>query len=132
MRYIAKVEGICGMSQRSHEARRRLGDQIERNRDQRGWTLRELSKRVGRDPARLSEIESGRANPSIDNLLDLGEALGLEIVFVPRERLAEALGLAGDRASALPSVPTTPSSLLDEILIEGDDDPENDVGHAPR
>lgn len=120
------------MSQRGHEARRRLGDQIERYREQRGWTLRELSKRVGRDPARLSEIESGRANPSIDNLVDLGEALGLEIVLVPRERLAEALGLAGNPASALPSVPPTPSSLLDELLIEGDDDPEDDVGHAPR
>lgn len=120
------------MSQHGHDARRRLGDQIERYREQHGWTLRDLSKRVGRDPARLSEIESGRANPSLDNLVDLGEALGLEIVLIPRERLAEVLSLTGNKATTLPSVPATPSNLLDELLIQGDDDPEDDIGYAPR
>ena len=113
------------MSQRNEKPRSRIASQIQEAREGRSWTLRDLSRRVGRDPARLSEIETGRANPSLDNLLDIADALAMELVFVPRERLpAVHAAIAGD-VHAEQSKPEPPS-VLDELLIpdEGFEDEE--------
>lgn len=131
LRYIAIITWVCDMTQKAADARRRLGHQIAQLREQRGWTLRDLSRRIGRDPARMSEIESGRANPSVDNLTDLGAAMDVEIVFVPRSRLSEVLDWTGSREFSVP-VPAKLPSLLDEILVEGDDDPEDPFGPSFR
>lgn len=101
---------------RNETPRNRIAAQIAKARKSRSWTLHDLGRRVGRDPARLSEIETGRANPSLDNLLDMADALNLELVLVPRRALAGVMAGIGD-ADLLPPPPPMGLSVLDEVLI---------------
>ena len=48
-------------------------------RAERGWTQRELCRRAEVSPGYLSELESGRKDPSPDTLLRLANAFGLSM-----------------------------------------------------
>ncbi|HEX4966099.1 MAG TPA: helix-turn-helix transcriptional regulator [Thermoanaerobaculia bacterium] len=63
-----------------------MGRRIGELRALRGWTQRELCRRTGIDPARLSRMEKG-ATPKLDELLRLGAALnaGLDDLVLPDE-----------------------------------------------
>ncbi|MFY9823546.1 MAG: helix-turn-helix transcriptional regulator [Thermoanaerobaculia bacterium] len=63
-----------------------MGRRIGELRALRGWTQRELCRRTGIDPSRLSRIEKG-ATPKLDELLRLGAALnaGLDDLVLPDE-----------------------------------------------
>jgi len=65
---------------------RAVGRRIGELRTLRGWTQRELCRRTGIDPARLSRIEKG-ATPKLEELLRIGTALnaGLEDLVLPDE-----------------------------------------------
>ncbi|HSS52306.1 MAG TPA: helix-turn-helix transcriptional regulator [Thermoanaerobaculia bacterium] len=65
---------------------RAVGRRIGELRTLRGWTQRELCRRTGIDPARLSRIEKG-ATPKLEELLRIGAALnaGLEDLVLPDE-----------------------------------------------
>lgn len=65
---------------------RAVGRRIGELRTLRGWTQRELCRRTGIDPARLSRIEKG-ATPKLGELLQIGAALnaGLEDLVLPDE-----------------------------------------------
>jgi transcriptional regulator with XRE-family HTH domain len=74
--------------------RQRLGEQIARARKERGWSLADMAKRTGRNAGRFSEMEGGKSNSTVDSLADAGLVLGMELVFVPANRLEEALAMA--------------------------------------
>jgi transcriptional regulator with XRE-family HTH domain len=65
---------------------RAVGRRIGELRALRGWTQRELCRRTGIDPARLSRVEKG-ATPKLEELLRLGAALnaGLDDLVLPDE-----------------------------------------------
>lgn len=60
-----------------------LGDTIIRGRIRNGWTQSELARIVGTKQANISRIESGLANPTIDLVHRLMQALDIEIQFAP-------------------------------------------------
>ena len=49
-------------------------------RMERGWTQADLAKRVGTRQANISRLENGLANPTLQFLQKLSEALGTELV----------------------------------------------------
>jgi transcriptional regulator with XRE-family HTH domain len=53
-----------------------LGQAIRNARQKQGWTLRELGSRAGASVSLLSQVERGSADPSLDTLRDLANALG--------------------------------------------------------
>lgn len=53
-----------------------LGRRVRELRNERGWTLRELSGRSGLSPRFLVQVESGRGNISVRKLASLARALG--------------------------------------------------------
>lgn len=56
----------------------RLAHMLRLNREQKGYTLREVQKRTGVSYARLSEIENERGNnPTIDTLERLRKLYGI-------------------------------------------------------
>ena len=90
---------------------RRVGCRIAEQRQARGWKIRELGRRAGIEPTRLSRLERGVGQLRIEELVGLCHALGVgygEMLFGegPRdedeiERLVrEARGVAspGDEA----------------------------------
>jgi len=52
-----------------------LGGRIGKLRSERGWTQRELARRAGLRPARLSTLESGTKRPNLEELARLAEVL---------------------------------------------------------
>jgi transcriptional regulator with XRE-family HTH domain len=119
-RYKEIIDRIFGMSKEI--SRRRLGAQLKQARAARGWRLQDFSRMTGRSPARLSEMETGTANSSLDSLTDAGETLGMSLVFVPMERLQDVLAMTGQAPSVRNSA--TVPSVYDEVFVDDSIDAE--------
>jgi transcriptional regulator with XRE-family HTH domain len=68
-----------------------LGLKVRAARDQRGWTLHELSRRAGLAVSYLSEIEKGKKYPKPEKLLGLASALGMAYEELVSTRVDEEL-----------------------------------------
>ncbi|KQY00468.1 hypothetical protein ASE23_21955 [Rhizobium sp. Root73] len=83
-----------------------LGSQLQTTRKARAMTQPDLAQRVGRDRARISELErdlvhSRKGKDRLTLLLDCCDALGVMPLLVPKERYADvAESLAPRRASS--------------------------------
>lgn len=58
---------------------RALGHRIVEHRTARGWKQRELARRTGIEPGRLSRIERGRAESSLDELAAFRAVFGVTL-----------------------------------------------------
>jgi len=56
-----------------------IGPRLRAERERRSMSLRELGKRVSLSPSLISQIETGKARPSVGSLYALTSALGLSI-----------------------------------------------------
>lgn len=108
------------------ETRIRIGSQLQARRSQIGWTIKDVARRVSRQPSRVSETETGKANSTIDSLAEIGETMGLSLVFVPSDRLTEVMAMLKPRSNPI-SPPTTSSNIFDEVFIPDPED-EDDAG----
>ena len=117
------------------ETRKRLGRQLAVARRGKHWRLDEIARRTGRQPARISEMETGKANSTIDMIADAGETLGMSLVFVPDDRLKEVLGLIGEPVS-LPAPTRDLPSVFEKAFVDDsldEDEAEEAIRHArPR
>jgi transcriptional regulator with XRE-family HTH domain len=62
-----------------------MGDRLRRARTARGLSLRTVAKRLGVSPSLISQVETGRAKPSVSTLYALANELGIsldELMFV--------------------------------------------------
>jgi transcriptional regulator with XRE-family HTH domain len=110
------------------ETRTFLAQQLSDARRKRGWTLKQVAARAGKQIARISEIESGAFNTKIDSLGEVGAALGMSLVFVPTSKLDAALALSDDGKTRDP-VPREWRSAHDDLFID-DRDIEDEDGDA--
>ena len=60
-----------------------------------GLSQRELSAKAGLAQSHVSQIESGSKDPGLAKLIDVGRALDLELVLVPRKMLPAVQSLIG-------------------------------------
>lgn len=110
--------------------RKRLGQQLSRARRARSWQLSQVARRTGRANSRISEMETGAANSTVDMLADAGEALDMSLLFIPNDRLDEVLKLIGE-PQVQPPVPTGPvSSVFDDAFVDDAFEDEGEVPHA--
>ncbi|MGL5713910.1 helix-turn-helix transcriptional regulator [uncultured Cetobacterium sp.] len=60
---------------------------IIKARNEKGLTQSELAKTIGTDQARISKLEKGTLNPSLDFLKRIADGLGqeLHISFIPKQ-----------------------------------------------
>jgi transcriptional regulator with XRE-family HTH domain len=66
-----------------------MGDRLRRARTSRGLSLRAVAKRLGVSPSLISQVETGRAMPSVSTLYALATELGIsldELLFVDAHR----------------------------------------------
>jgi transcriptional regulator with XRE-family HTH domain len=66
-----------------------------------------LGKKAGLAQSHLSKIERGSVDPQLSNLLEIGRALGLELMLVPKRLVpaVRALRRAGGRGGEIDPVP---------------------------
>lgn len=76
-----------------------MGERLRAARQERGLTLRELAQRLGVSPSMISQIETGRASPSVSTLYAIASELDVsldELLFNDRR----PTGQPGERAHA--------------------------------
>lgn len=55
------------------------GGRMRKRREERGLSIRALARRIGVSPSLVSQIETGKANPSVGTLLAISTELGLSL-----------------------------------------------------
>jgi transcriptional regulator with XRE-family HTH domain len=96
----AALDGAPGDRQRLRDD---LGHRLRAAREQKNIGLRELARRLGVSPSLISQIETGKTEPSINTLFAIVSELELsvnEIVFDPARHTGRASGKATPRAPA--------------------------------
>jgi transcriptional regulator with XRE-family HTH domain len=78
-----------------------LGARLREERDRRGLTLRELARRLEVSPSLVSQIETGKTQPSVRTLYAIVSELGVSLdeMFTPSADDAEAQVVRGAAAS---------------------------------
>jgi len=72
-------------------AQENFGQMLRRMRSDKGWTLRDMARRVGATFAYLSQIEAGLSKPSQELVVRMADVFGLrdrgreEFIFVARQ-----------------------------------------------
>ena len=56
-----------------------MGDRLRQARQARGLSLRRLAALVGVSPSLISQVETGRAKPSVNTLYALANELGISL-----------------------------------------------------
>jgi XRE family transcriptional regulator of biofilm formation len=80
-----------------------IGARVRRERQKRGWTVRELARRAAVSPGAVSKLEGGtRLSPSLELGKRLAKALGVTLDYLAGMYDEEATDAAGghDRAGA--------------------------------
>ncbi|MGH2782890.1 MAG: helix-turn-helix domain-containing protein [Thermoleophilaceae bacterium] len=69
-------------------ASRQLGEQVRAARKQAGITQADLAKRMQSSPTYITNLEAGRANPTVGQIAHIANALGMSyaVSFQPIER----------------------------------------------
>src|SRR5687767_1280209 len=80
-----------------------MGDRLRAARQGRGLSLRALAERLGVSPSLISQVETGRAQPSVSTLYSIASELGIsldELLFMDARPLP-----SGKPESVLPRDP---------------------------
>jgi transcriptional regulator with XRE-family HTH domain len=105
-----------------------IGEQVRMWRNRRSLSQPALAQRLGRDRARISELErdllSGRwGRDRLTLFAEICDALDLVPVLVPRARAADIRTMVGGESKINARLPTT--SAFDDLFIDlGDDEDE--------
>jgi len=85
-----------------------IGERIRAERVRRGISLRGLARGVGLSPSLISQIETGKCQPSVSTLYAITTVLGVSVQDVFGEARALEGRAAADRAVAGPVTPAAP------------------------
>ena len=95
-----------------------MGDRLREYRRQRGLSLRALAERLGVSPSLISQVETGRAKPSVSTLYAIASELGIsldDLLFVDAGSETSD-GATGSRSS----VPPAGGNDVPDILLPRD------------
>jgi len=111
-----------------------LGERIREERLRRGVTLRGLAREVGVSASLVSQIETGKSQPSVSTLYAITTALGISVedLFGPGEQAAPAadpVAAAGTASQASPASPVPSVAAALAVLAA---DPVQRVGPVVR
>jgi transcriptional regulator with XRE-family HTH domain len=82
-----------------------MGDRLRAERLAHGLSLRELASRLGVSPSLISQVETGRATPSVSTLYAIASELGVsldDLLFNGRPAGTRGMRAGGREASARP------------------------------
>jgi len=78
---------------RLNEVPAEMREELKEARNKKGWSQRELGRRLGLPQMHVSGIESGKIVPRFDTLLDYVRSLDCDLVLVPRSLVPALLAL---------------------------------------
>jgi len=79
--FIAMQENIVQTNTflEKEELLKRIGEQIVRIRQEKGWTQADLAKACDKDPQSIERVENGKINASIYYLFEVANALNVPL-----------------------------------------------------
>ena len=92
-----------------------LAFQIRQARENAAMSQRDLSARSGVTQSHISQIESGKLSPGIGTMVDIGRALDLELVFIPKRSILAVNSLIQDMPARQGLSPETGKAALSLI-----------------
>src|SRR5690606_23804337 len=103
-----------------------LGEQLRWQRRQRNWSQPALAQRLGRNQARISELERDllRSRWGRDRLTlfaEMCDALDVVPILVPRAKVADVQNFLADRGAPM-AAPAPRKSAFDELFVDLDDE----------
>lgn len=114
-----------------YDVRKRLGSQLAEVRKHKHWRLSDVARRTGRQPGRISEMETGKANSTIDMMADAADTLGMSLVLVPNDRLEEVMKIIG-QSPVQPAQSDRIKSVFEEVFADDRDDDEESAHAGSR
>ncbi|WP_367913140.1 helix-turn-helix domain-containing protein [Leadbetterella sp. DM7] len=84
------------MKEKADPIRLIFGLKLKQFRQEKGWSLQELSERSHISASYLNEIEKGKKYPKTDKIADISRALGVEYDELVSSDLKKALGPTGE------------------------------------
>lgn len=100
---------------------------IRQLRRREGLTQESLARVVGVAQARISGMENGEGNPTIETVRAVADALDAEIVIVPRRILKSVKTMVEDYLEPGVRDNRDPGSALDDVFIPDDADPDEET-----
>ncbi|AGS24549.1 helix-turn-helix domain-containing protein [Rhizobium etli] len=102
-----------------------IGEQLLAARKQRGLSQPELATRLGRDRARISELERDlatdrRGRDRLTLFAEICDSLDLVPILLPKSRVGEVRRLIGDAGE--PQNRGAAASAFDELFVDLDED----------
>lgn len=97
----------------------RLGSRLRQERERRGISVRGLARDVGISASMVSQIETGKSQPSVSTLYAITTALGITVeeLFAPaRDQAATGRAAPEPPAEAAPAAPEPPAAAAPEWL----------------
>ena len=106
-----------------------IGGRIRAERARRGISLRSLARSVGLSPSLISQIETGKCQPSVSTLYAITTALGVSVQDVFGESRPAGGPTASGQAAATSSAPG-PAAAGPAVPAEPEPEPELGPGPA--
>jgi transcriptional regulator with XRE-family HTH domain len=100
---------------------------LKEAREKRGWTQRDLARRLGLTQAHISGIESGKIVPRYDTLLELVRILDRDLLMVPRALVPVVQSLIRDHLQPDQKEDEERSLYADDADEESTKEPRDEV-----
>lgn len=97
-----------------------LANQIRLAREAANLSQRALSALSGVTQAHISQIESGKLNPGVATMVDIGRALDMEIVLVPKRMLSAVNSLIQPAPSARRGLSPQEGGVVLQVIARGE------------
>jgi transcriptional regulator with XRE-family HTH domain len=81
-----------------------LAEQLTAARKTKGLSQKRLAEKLGMKQSQISDIEAGKRNIRVGTLIEVGRAVGLELVMVPRSALPAVSYVVKSTDTAVDSV----------------------------
>jgi transcriptional regulator with XRE-family HTH domain/mannose-6-phosphate isomerase-like protein (cupin superfamily) len=103
-----------------------MGDRLREVRQARGLSLRSLAERLGVSPSLISQVETGRAKPSVSTLYAIATELGIsldDLLFIDARATGSGVDPGtngGSRSAAESAAPGSSDDGLPDIRLPAD------------
>src|SRR5215218_7818383 len=89
-----------------------IGEEVRRQREELGLTGAQLAARASLAPSAVSQIETGRRNPSSMSVMKLADALGVEVGELDPNKAQAPLPLEESERGVTPGIPFSAERAL--------------------
>ena len=94
-----------------------IGEKLKKSRNDKGMSLRELATKVDLSASFLSQIEQGKASPSIENLKKIAHTLDVRVAYLIEDEEDDIRNIEFVKAANVRYIESIDSNIKMGILL---------------